>query len=328
MCNIWKSAAKDALLPEHMQKLPAGLRTVNLTGGEPFLRDDLPAFVREVKSRCPRATITISTNGYLTERILRMMEEIRRIDPAIRLAVSIDGVGKAHDIIRGADGFFDKAMELIRALLDSGFEGLRLSMTISEKNASQLPAVAELARSLGLELGIVAAHGASTHLGVEDGIAGKMPPELGEAFGKVVSQWLRQWRPKQWLRGHFAAYTYEYLMGRRWRFCCKAGEDFFFVQADGEAYNCSVVGSTMGNIIDDQWSEIWTGQAGCAAREISANCKQWCWMICTVRGVYRQNAAKVAAWILYHKLLAHLRLLKFSKSVDCGECAGGGDEKI
>ncbi len=323
MCNIWQSTAQDALLPEHMRKLPTSLRTVNLTGGEPFLRDDLPDFVREVKARCPNARITISTNGFLVARTLKMMEEIREIDPAIRLAVSIDGIGKVHDEIRGKAGFFDNAMELIHGLLDVDFDSLRLGMTVSEKNADQLPAVAELARSLGLELGIVAAHGARTHLGVDDRVAGQMPPELGEAFGQVVSGWLRQWQPKQWLRAHFAAYTYEYLLGRRLRFSCKAGEDFFFLQADGNVYNCSVIGSKMGNIISDEWSDIWTGQAGCDARKIACNCKQWCWMICTVRGIYRHSAAKVIAWILYHKILAHLRLLtlpKASGSRCCGGC--------
>ena len=325
MCNIWQSSAADALQPEHIRKLPASLRTVNLSGGEPFLRDDLPEFVREVKARCPNAQITISTNGFLVQRILRMMDDIRKIDPTVRLAVSIDGVGETHDDVRGAAGFFDKAMELIRSLLDAGFAGLRQSMTISETNADQLPAVSELARSLGLELGIVAAHGAETHLGVSDEIAGNMPASLGDSFGVVISRWLRQWRPKQWLRAHFAAYTYEYLLGRRWRFSCKAGEDFFFLQADGTVYSCSVAGAAMGNITTDDWADIWTGPAGEAARKNARNCKKYCWMICTVRGVYRQNAVRVLTWIVYHKILAHLRLLKLPKpACRCDNCGDSG----
>ena len=45
MCNVWKSRRRDELQPEHMGKLPASLKTINLSGGEPFLRADLPEFV-------------------------------------------------------------------------------------------------------------------------------------------------------------------------------------------------------------------------------------------------------------------------------------------
>ena len=69
MCNVWKNTQTDVLQPLDMRKLPPALRTVNLTGGEPFLRPDLPEFVRQVRLRCPDAQITISTNAYLPDRI-------------------------------------------------------------------------------------------------------------------------------------------------------------------------------------------------------------------------------------------------------------------
>ncbi len=43
MCGIWKSQPGPDLPPEVYRKLPSSLRDVNLTGGEPFLRDDLAA---------------------------------------------------------------------------------------------------------------------------------------------------------------------------------------------------------------------------------------------------------------------------------------------
>ncbi len=307
MCNVWQSKAQDAITPACLDKLPASLRTVNITGGEPFLRDDLGLFVRQVRQRCPRAQITISTNGYLVERTVEMMDEIRKIDPTIRLAVSLDGLRETHDEIRGEAGFFDHATELLRRLAKAGFEGLRLSMTVSARNVSQLPEIANLAKSLGLELGIVAVHGAETHLGVSAGIAGEMPQNTSEIFGLVIEKLLRSWTPKLWLRAHFTARTHRYLLGKPKRFRCSAGRGFFFIQADGEVYNCSVLGTSMGNILTDDWQEIWTGQAGCDARARARACTQSCWMICTVRDLYRRDAIRVAGWILWHKLLAHLQ---------------------
>jgi MoaA/NifB/PqqE/SkfB family radical SAM enzyme len=205
MCNIWKGDTPDRLLPEHMRKLPPELRTINISGGEPFLRDDLVEFVREVRGRCPAAAITISTNAFLPDRIAEKMPELRRIDPDIRLAVSLDGLGATHDRIRGVAGAYDRAIELIARLAADGYRGLRLSMTLSGENLDQLTDVAGLAGELGLELGIVAAHGAGTHLGIgsQDVAVDRIPAWLGGSFEKVIAPRLRSWRAKNWLRAHF-----------------------------------------------------------------------------------------------------------------------------
>ena len=310
MCNVWKNTQVDALQPVHMRKLPPGLRTVNLTGGEPFLRPDLPEFVSEVRRRCPAAQITISTNAFLPDRIEEMMKQICKIDPSVRLAVSMDGIGPAHDRIRDVEGAFESAMCLIENLKASGFKGLRLSMTVSRHNIEQLPNVASLARRLGLELGVMAAHASRTHLGVEKVDLGPMPAGLDRVFGSVAARWLRSPRPRQWLRAHFLRYTYLYFTGRPPRFRCRAGEDFFFLQADGTMYHCSVRGRELGNIATDDWEHIWRGAAADAAKQFARHCSEGCWMICTARSVYRAKWWKITAWILMSKLLAHLRLFQ------------------
>jgi MoaA/NifB/PqqE/SkfB family radical SAM enzyme len=309
MCNVWKSTEQDLLLPEHLGKLPPGLATINLSGGEPFLRDDLPEFVRQARARCPKARITISTNAYCTGRIVEMMDRIRRIDPGVRLSVSLDAVGDAHDAIRGGEGFFAGVLSLIEQLVGRGFRGLRLSMTISGENLDEFLSVAQLAERLGLEVGVVAAHGARTHLGIDRPPEGPVPDSLARDFGQVLSRWLRSWTIKQWFRAHFAHHTYRYLTKQRWRFRCHAGEDFFFLQADGTVYSCSVQGRPMGNLLRQDWQDIWQGPASDDARRFVGLCRESCWMICTARSVYRVHRLKVIAWVLWHKLLAHLGLL-------------------
>lgn len=321
MCNIWKGDTPDRLAPEHMRKLPVGLRTINLSGGEPFLRDDLVEFVRQVREQCPQAVITISTNAFLPDRIAEKVPELRRIDPDIRLAVSLDGLAAAHDRIRGVPGAYDRARGLIDRLAGDGYCGLRLSMTLSRENLDQLTDVAMLADELGLELGIVAAHGAGTHLGIaaDDVAIQTVPAWLAGAFEKVIARRLRSWRPKNWLRGHFAFGTYCYLAGRPWEIRCRAGRDMFFLQADGEVYSCSVRGQAMGNIIDQEFSEIWSGPRAEKAVEFIRRCPERCWMICTARTTYRAKWFGVCAWIAWKKLLAHLRLFRVgSLSGDSG----------
>ena len=306
MCNVWKRQTPDRLAPEHLRRLPASLRTVNLSGGEPFLREDLPEFVREIHARCRRAIITISTNAFLPERVETMLADILRIDPTVRLAVSLDGLEESHDKIRGLPGAFDKAMSLIKRLGAKKYAGLRLSMTLSRGNLEQLLGVAELADRLGVELGVLAAHGAKTHLGVDSDVFGEIPAWLHEPFQAVIARWLRSFDPRRWLRAHFAAQTYYTLTGRPWQFRCKAGEDFFFLQADGEVYHCSVQGKAMGNIIDQPWETLWNSPAAADARQAARHCPQHCWMICTVRSVYRTRWLQILLWIAWAKLQAHM----------------------
>ncbi|MFW6133375.1 MAG: radical SAM protein [Planctomycetota bacterium] len=314
MCNVWRSRCADALRPEHMDKLPSSLRTINFSGGEPFLRDDLPEFVRRARRRCPRARITLSTNAYLPDRIFDAMAEIRAIDPHVRLAVSVDGLGPAHDRIRGDAGAFEAAVTLIDRLVADGFDRLRLSMTLWRDNLDQLIAVAELAAERGLELGVVAAHAAETHLGIGDLEQAAMPPHARQSFQRVVGRWLRSWRPKQWARAHFAVGTYRRLAGRPWRVRCRAGEDFFFLQADGTVYSCSVRGRSLGDLVEQDWDTIAAGPAVRETLRAARRCPERCWMICTARSAYRRRPWAAAGWIALTKPLAHLRLLRLRRA--------------
>jgi MoaA/NifB/PqqE/SkfB family radical SAM enzyme len=306
MCNIWRSRDVDALRPEHLRKLPPSLRTVNLSGGEPFLRDDLPQFVQAVRETCPKATITISTNGLLTERILEHVRACRRIDPDVRLAVSLDGIGEAHDRIRGVEGAFAAAMETILRLQQELFGGLRLSMTVTQANAAELGQVADLAEGLDLELGVVAAHAAGTHLGVWEQPRSGGVAAASAVWEAVLTRWLKRWRAKQWLRAHFAWHTWRWLLGHRRPFVCRAGEGFFFVQADGAVYSCSVRGRPMGDLVEQPWEAICTGDAAGEARRCARECREGCWMICTARSVYRAEPWEAIRWILANKVRAHL----------------------
>lgn len=306
MCNVWRSQSDDRIEPEHLDKLPACLRTVNLTGGEPFLRDDLDAFVLAVRRACPRATTTISTNGLLVERIVESLPRLLDADPQLRLAVSLDGIGKAHDRIRGVEGAFAKAMTLLDRLGGMGYRGLRLSMTLSAENLDELPGVADLAEKQGLELGIVAAHEAGTHLGIGEGELSAPAEPDPTPLERVIARWLRSARPKFWLRAHFAAWTWRFLTGTLPSLSCGAGRDFFFCQADGEVYSCSVCGQRMGNLVDESFEAIWTGSAADSARQSAHACPRRCWMICTARSVYRRRKLATLAWIAGAKLSAHL----------------------
>ncbi len=304
MCNVWRDKHIDRLEPGHLGKLPRSLRTVNITGGEPFLHPRLPDFIGAVRKYLPRSITTISTNALLGERIGQMLPELLARDRRLRIAVSLDGLAEVHDQIRGVPGAFDQALQTIEQLKQAQFSGLRLAMTISQANSDQLLAVAELAKKLNLELGIVPAHASPVHFHSLK----VAPPKLDVLLPQLdlfINRLLRSGSPKAWLRAHFARRVGQYITARIPPFPCPAGRDFFFLQADGTIYPCNISSPPLGNIIENDFDSIWSSPSADAIRQELAKCSRRCWMVCTARSYYRAHPLSVLLWICSHKFRAH-----------------------
>ena len=305
MCSVWRSKHRDLLAPAHIAKLPRSLRTVNITGGEPFLHPQLGEFIWAVRKYLPRATTTISTNALLTDRVEQMLGDLLARDPRLRIAVSIDGLAEAHDRIRGVPGGFDRAMQTINYLKKAQFRGLRLSMTLSRANSDQLLPVAQLARELDLELGIVPAHASNVHFFAAKITSPKLDVFLPQ-LDLFINQFPHSTRPKLWLRAHFAHRVGQYITGSLPPFSCWAGDDSFFLQADGSIYPCNICSPPMGNIIEEDFNTLWSSTTASDIRTELRKCDRRCWTVCTARGYYRAHPLKILLWILSHKFRAHI----------------------
>lgn len=92
---------------------------VSLTGGEPFLREDLPAIAGLLADINKVKRISIPTNGYMPQKTLALaggVLEACRDKAAVLVKVSLDGIGRAHDGIRGVEGSFSRALETFHGL--------------------------------------------------------------------------------------------------------------------------------------------------------------------------------------------------------------------
>jgi radical SAM protein with 4Fe4S-binding SPASM domain len=116
----------------------------NITGGEPFLRNDLYDILSEIGSRgfCSY----LLTNGTLIDK-----EKARRLSEfGVRgVQISIEGTQEIHDSIRGR-GSFARSIEGTRHLLDHGLK-VTLNATLSEINADSFMNMIELASSIGAQ---------------------------------------------------------------------------------------------------------------------------------------------------------------------------------
>ena len=94
MCNIWKNPTekKEEIKAVDLKTLPQ-LKFINLTGGEPFIREDLEEIVAECYKHTSR--IVISTSGWFEDRVVALAKKFpknRWVIPQIETVISDDSI--------------------------------------------------------------------------------------------------------------------------------------------------------------------------------------------------------------------------------------------
>ena len=162
-CQDPSRSQKDMTL-EEIEKIFQSVNPVyffNISGGEPFLRKDLPQIVELACSYLKPRVIHTPTNAILTERIIEDTEKILKIiqayDPTVPFTVkpSIDGVGEKHDEIRGVRGNFECLIKTVEGLkkLEEKYDNfhLELGTVVSNFNINELDEIEDFVHSLGVE---------------------------------------------------------------------------------------------------------------------------------------------------------------------------------
>ena len=145
-CPAARQSSEHAELPprDWAQALEGAdaLLHLTVTGGEPFLRDDLTELIIAAVRACGVPRVSINTNGLLTERIVdacrRLVVELPRTE--LCLSVSLDGLAPLHDRLRGREGSWAAARATLVALasLRGTHFDLRITSLLQPDNAGQL----------------------------------------------------------------------------------------------------------------------------------------------------------------------------------------------
>lgn len=124
-----------------------GLSGVIISGGEPFLREDLADLAIYAKQECGIASVSIISNGTCLS-VSQLEKMVRYID---QVAISFDG-SSADDVayIRKVQRF-DRLVEAVKAIQQIGIRS-HIITTIHAKNISAMKRYAELGRELGVTI--------------------------------------------------------------------------------------------------------------------------------------------------------------------------------
>ncbi len=306
MCDIWKIKDSPELTLADLAKLPDSLLDVNLSGGEPFLRKDLPEIVAVVKKACPKARLVISTNGFLTPVIDKAMTQILKIAPDIGVAFSIDGIGEMHNEMRGIPGGFDRVMDSLKLLKGMGVTNLRLAFTITEYNVNHFAKVYNLAQELGVQFTHSFAQSSEFYFGGKKNINNPRKDLLEVAYQQIINSELKSWNVKRWLRAFFADGMFKFITSKNPVFDNAPGRDFFFLDPSGDIYPSVMHNVILGNIHNvNSFKEFWYSDETEQKRKQVDGLKMPVWMICTARTAIKRHPLKVGFWILKNKLFGY-----------------------
>ena len=119
----------------------SGVAAVGFEGGEPLLREDLPEILAFSRS-LPLHTSFITNGTLLKSRIDEIAPYVSGI-----VFVSLDGLEKTHDEIRGVGGCFKSALEGVDAAKEK--VSVTINTTIMADNAHEIEDTGEVGEGVG-----------------------------------------------------------------------------------------------------------------------------------------------------------------------------------
>lgn len=342
MCSIWKMVPENELTLEELQaffKDPylKKLRWLNLTGGEPFMRQNFAEIVKAAADNLPNLEIiAIPSNGFMPDRVekttLKMLDYLRGKNILLNVNISIDGMAEKHEEIRRIPGGFEKVTESLRRLqaigkqnpqLESGVEAI-----ITALNVGEMRKIYEGLKDKTDHVNLTPAIISSYYLGNE-----QMASDV-KMKGPDIDQMLAFLKEMEEKEPAYAYYFNNvrsiYMHGHR-TFPCLMGWKSMYVNASGDVFPCHLLGPgyKMGNVRDASMEQIWEGPT---AKDIRLRLKEeeFC-AVCT-NNCDLLNNLKEETWSFASYMLQHpqtfSRLLKEIKEKDHLRKYAGGRVKV
>ncbi len=298
MCNIWKIPAtvKDLPLSEWLKLLASSelkqLREIDITGGEPFLSDDIVNLVEAISHNKPDLyaklrTVAVTTNGLLTRRILNkagvMADRLNSRHIDLVFAVAVDAIGEVHEKIRGVSGAWPKVLQTIDGLrrMRRAFPNLvvGLKTTVVPANVDHLTSIAMFAQDRELFTIIsprilTKVRYANLDHSEELQFSAKDLDKLASFYSTELFPWSYH---RNVLQNYFRTGSVEKP--------CTTGFNYFFIRSTGDVYPCPLINYSIGNIQDKSFENLVRSHQASRFRR-TAGTHQEC-LICTEPGLER-----------------------------------------
>lgn len=288
-----------------LQRLPASITWLSLTGGEPFLRNDLDEILSTALKEMPQLTLlTIITNGLCEDKILRITTRFRHIrNVQILLTFSLDGPAYLHNRIRGLpDGYqrtwqtYEKVRHLVKD--NKGFRVL-LETTISSWNIGSINSFLHRLINSNHNVFITLAHNADFYHNRGVSVA----PALNEDLLRIiryVDETLCWYKLDDALRRIYLRWIPFYLNPKqKYRFPCSALKSSITIHPDGLITPCLMWSKELIQLRKENYdlASAWKNLKLNAIRnEIRSGGCPGCWTPCEAFQSIIDNCFKTPTW--------------------------------
>ncbi len=298
MCDVYQYPTKpsEEITVEDIDKLPSGLRFINITGGEPFVRQDIKEIVEVARKKADR--IVISTNGYFTDRIVDLCQTY----PDTGIRISIEGLQKNNDDIRGIPHGFDRGLRTLLTLRQMGLKDIGFGMTVQDMNCKDLLPLYDLANALGYEFATATLHNSHYFCKLDNKINDS--EMVCAEFEKLIGELLKSNSPKKWFRAYFNYGLMNYIKGNKRFLKCEMGSEACFIDPTGDVLPCNGMNEKMplGNIKTQPFEEIWNSLEAAKVRNSVKSCTKECWMVGNAVPAIKKHIDVPLRWIIKNKL--------------------------
>ncbi len=233
----------------------------NITGGEPFVRQDIPDIVRELYRKSDR--IVVSTNGYFTDRIIALCREF----PKVGIRISIEGLQETNDRIRGIPDGFNRGYNTLKTLVEMGHPDVGFGMTVQDMNCEDLVPLYHIANDMNMEFATATLHNSFYFRKTDNKIDDKR--KVAQNFEKLINELLKSNSPKKWFRAYFNHGLINYIYGNKRLLPCDMSQNAFFIDPFCDVIPCNGMEkkAVMGNLRKQSWEELWNSKQAESVRE-------------------------------------------------------------
>lgn len=318
MCNIWEKEPRQEMSLEELERalsddLFRKIQNVNITGGEPTLREDLGQIVQLLIKKMPELKkITLTSNGLNTDRVVNSSIETSEIckksNIDFLLGISLDGIDEVHNEIRRVPRAFEKTSETIlriKKLQEHPDNRMRLSVncTITRKNLYDLKNITDWCRRHGVHLNFIIAEFSENFYSNEEAeeqlrIEGEDKAYFIEFLEKLAAE-------KSLF--NFSAYFYSNILemmknGETRTVPCIYQFDGFVFDIYGDLYYC-ILWDKIGNCFDGSCSSIYYDSKNILERKklLQERCAR-CTTSCMLEIVIGKELMKYLNFLFQHNI--------------------------
>jgi MoaA/NifB/PqqE/SkfB family radical SAM enzyme len=251
---------------------------LTVSGGEPFLREDLADLCDLLIEGLGVTWVTLPTNGTLPQRVEQVVERLASTWPDRHFVVnlSIDEIGARNDELRGFDGAWDLALQTLKRLHRLRRRGnvtLGIHTVISTLNVKRFPEICDQLLDLEPDSYITEVAERRAEL---DTLHLDITPEPTAYHDAIEHLRARLARRRTSPTGRLVAHLREVyygdvelvLTGGSMPRPCFAGTASCHILPDGEVISCAVRGESMGRLseVDFSFPALWHASPAREAR--------------------------------------------------------------